>query len=865
MRPPPGRADADSHLWPCPQCGSANGLNARACWNCDATLDVPAEDELPEPISAALTARGMRIPEIPAAEAGGESEGVAVQERLGPSARRRSLFEAAVARMNGDSDDPGDLWNESSDAWPAPVEPMRTAVDAKFAEWSNEEARLATVEAAERAAGQGSVEGASTAEPSADAPSVAEASMDGAGTFEPSAKMAPEGDQEPAANEPTLADASVGDSSADDPSPNGSSPADLGSGGAASADLSTVDAARTDFSTADAGMVDASTTGSESPQSEPTANQEPQAPSFADTPFDATRFAVKSFDTWRSPEEIAEAEARRRDALDPDASLPHADAVEPILADPVAAGDRFDERVGEGDAPTGDRSMTDGRAPPEPSAPDVMGARTDGPALTDVPASLDMRAPPSTVDPADDQGSRRDEPMPPADLAAALEPIDDAMPPRWQSNNRRTESDVPLWPHAIVAESDPPPSSTSIEAASAPAAARAPAAPPTPSFIVASDPPSFVANDPPLTGAPSDAAGAGRANDLPPIPADVPFVAPLPEPTTAKRRAKKSRSREESEIRTFEDSFFAAGSHPPIHSDDDASFDSSRSGLGSTHPPVRGGRDSDAFGPLPSARAERTRDALRDESVGERFSALASTSAQAARRRRRVTIATLCAVLVAIVLGAYPFFGNGVRIDLSSDELRSATSLSTTPVAPSPDATTAPAEGRSAGRTALPTPLTTPSTVTPTPGPPAAPGRVARSEERARPSAQVPTPQAQTPPAQTAQAAPATETRPARVPREVAERLARRQAEATRAAAADAAVTPSADRNRVDADRARAEAARTRPPVERVSAADEAPTEVRANRRRAAADETAADGGGSITCTERILALNLCGPSTRKE
>ena len=48
-----------------------------------------------------------------------------------------------------------------------------------------------------------------------------------------------------------------------------------------------------------------------SPTSEPAASEEPQAPSFADTPFDATRFALKSFDTWRSPEEIAEAETAR--------------------------------------------------------------------------------------------------------------------------------------------------------------------------------------------------------------------------------------------------------------------------------------------------------------------------------------------------------------------------------------------------------------------------------------------------------------------------------------------------------------------------------------------------------------------------
>jgi hypothetical protein len=139
------------------------------------------------------------------------------------------------------------------------------------------------------------------------------------------------------------------------------------------------------------------------------------------------------------------------------------------------------------------------------------------------------------------------------------------------------------------------------------------------------------------------------------------------------------------------------------------------------------------------------------------------------------------------------------------------------------------------------------------------PAPTARSDERAAPPAQGPTPQ-------TAQATSPGENRAARPPREVAERLARRQADTTRTPAG-ANATSTAERNRIDADRARVEAARSRPPVERAAATadDAAPVDTRANRRRAAADDTAADSGGSITCTERILALNLCGPSTRKE
>lgn len=38
MRPDPGRGNNDSHLWPCPRCGSTNGLNAGRCWSCETTL-----------------------------------------------------------------------------------------------------------------------------------------------------------------------------------------------------------------------------------------------------------------------------------------------------------------------------------------------------------------------------------------------------------------------------------------------------------------------------------------------------------------------------------------------------------------------------------------------------------------------------------------------------------------------------------------------------------------------------------------------------------------------------------------------------------------------------------------------------------
>ena len=218
-----------------------------------------------------------------------------------------------------------------------------------------------------------------------------------------------------------------------------------------------------------------------------------------------------------------------------------------------------------------------------------------------------------------------------------------------------------------------------------------------------------------------------------------------------------------------------------------------------------------------------------------------------------ITIAALCLVGIAVVLAAYPFFGDGVRVNLSSDELRSAASTSTTPAAPA-----APAPGT---RVAEPVPSSTgsgvvttspPIAAVPTPAPVAAPvpapaPNVAPSDDRPAPTAR----------------ASAGETRPARVPREVAERLARRQTPANRTQD-NAAVAPTTEQTRSDTGRPRAESSGLPAGAERTSPVAEAPAEARANRR-SGTDETAAEAGGSITCTERILALNLCGPRPRKE
>ncbi|MEO6743532.1 MAG: hypothetical protein ABIS28_15365 [Caldimonas sp.] len=428
---------------------------------------------------------------------------------------------------------------------------------------------------------------------------------------------------------------------------------------------------------------------------------------------------------------------------------------------------------------------------------------------------------------------------PPADLGASLKPIDEPAPPRWQPT-------AGTFPHAEFLMADP--------AGADPAPAGGDDIESRPS-----EPPFIVASDPPFAAPPVDPHAAAHVPERSEMPSDLPpaVLAELATPAASKdpapprRRSRPNRSPEAEAIQTFEDSFLAAGSHPSIHSDDDASFDSGRSGLGSTQPPIRGGRDGDAVGALPSARAERHSDSFRDPALGEKFAALSSTSAQSARRRRRVTIATLCLVVMAVVLAAYPFFGDGVRVDLSSDELRSATSTSTTPAAPAPGTRIAEPGPSSTGSGIVTT--SPPIAAVPTPSPTAAPvptptePRMARSEDRPAPTAQ----------------ASAGETRPARVPREVAERLARRQATANRSQD-NAAVTPTAERTRSDTGRPRAESAGRPARAERGSPAAEPPTEARANRR-SGTDESAADSGGSITCTERILALNLCGPRPRKE
>lgn len=287
------------------------------------------------------------------------------------------------------------------------------------------------------------------------------------------------------------------------------------------------------------------------------------------------------------------------------------------------------------------------------------------------------------------------------------------------------------------------------------------------------------------------------------------------------------RGAEHPPIETFEGSAVSAGEHPPIRiGDDEPAVGAHGIGFGPAEPPTRRDADVDAFGPLPSARQES--DPFHDVALGERFAELAQASARNARRRRRVTLAAggvLVAVMIAV---AYPTFRSGVRIDLSSQELQSAAAPARpdAPRTPSAvDQTPAPATASTQTATA---PAAEPA-ATPRAAPPVPPA--ARTADRA-----------DQPPVVAAPAPPATNRASRTPPREVLERFERRQPP-TAGPARDTVGGPN--------EPARAEAAA--PPPTGAAAAG-------------ATDETRTDNS-SITCTERILALGLCGPepSSRKE
>lgn len=287
-------------------------------------------------------------------------------------------------------------------------------------------------------------------------------------------------------------------------------------------------------------------------------------------------------------------------------------------------------------------------------------------------------------------------------------------------------------------------------------------------------------------------------------------------------------------IETFEYPSSADAEHPPIRIDaDDSAADAGRFSFGPDDHPVQRGPAVDAFGPLPSARGES--DPFHDAALGERFAELAAASARSARRRRHVTLVATGLLLAALAVVAYSIFEGGVHVDLSADELRSAATGSTT--AGSPDA------AKVAVEPAAP-PMTSISQATPPPGagraepPTAAPDRQPNGQRPGRTHAPIVAAPAPTPTA-TPNAVPAT--RSARTPPPaVIERFERRQPAPANAAAAETTTAQG--------DAPRAETASPTPAGAR-------------------AGDGSGDANASITCTERILALGLCGPepSTRKD
>ena len=202
-------------------------------------------------------------------------------------------------------------------------------------------------------------------------------------------------------------------------------------------------------------------------------------------------------------------------------------------------------------------------------------------------------------------------------------------------------------------------------------------------------------------------------------------------------------------------------------------------------------------------------------------------SARNARRRRRITLAAggvLVAVMIAV---AYPTFRSGVRIDLSSQELQSA-------AAPArPDA-------------------------------PRTPPAVDQTPAQATASAQTATAPAAEP-AATPRAAPPVHQRRARRIAPISRRSSRAGATRNEQGVAHAAAgSPRALRTAAAAHRGTCSRHGGRP--ERAGSCRSRRSAADRRRGGRPTDETRTDNS-SITCTERILALGLCGPepSSRKE
>jgi hypothetical protein len=153
-----------------------------------------------------------------------------------------------------------------------------------------------------------------------------------------------------------------------------------------------------------------------------------------------------------------------------------------------------------------------------------------------------------------------------------------------------------------------------------------------------SEPPFIVASDPPFAAPPVDPHAAGRApqrgempSDLPPaVLAELATPAASKDPAPVRRRSRPNRSPEAEAIQTFEDSFFAAGSHRRS-----TAMTMPRSTAGAPVSAAPSRRSAAVAMSMPSARCRRRAPGATATRSATRPSARNSPRCPTPRRRRR--------------------------------------------------------------------------------------------------------------------------------------------------------------------------------------------------------------------------------------
>jgi len=832
MRPNPGRGEPDSHLWPCPECGSANGLNARACWNCEMVLPRMQPDALPAPIAASLAKRGIleraaeRHHQQPAREVAYAAEGP--EEDAWSAARHSDRWADVGGGAHGRID------ARSQSRWD---EPTKTP-------WADPDPvdMPAVPEAAGEPAGS----------PTAQAP---EASG-------PRSKTRAEGTRNRSveaflalwkrrASPPAQADRKsaeeVGVESRHESPPSQSVPADTR--GSASRD--------------EPSAADMRVSADGAHNADPIHQEPPFSPSSSSTAGPAERPAppIATTTAWASEPLAAQAQSTATPAdgsLELQSRGTATEFQEPAKSHDETTATSRDQRLvphDTSDAPAADdplslrsaHSATTFEETPEPLAPSTASWFDESPESppahsSEWPGASPVYGPTSA---AEWSGGSAETQF----TGTAQWPGDGLEPqstrtaessgegPDLQSTSK-SPGESPDLQFTRTAESsgdnpEPQPTSTAgwADQTSEPQGLG------TTEWPEESTKPQSASTARWLeeSFAPQSSGVATQAKKAQEPPSDRAIrSAPSPVPVTARNDAGADLARGRAPLEPFADHpAFARGEHPPIaiHDDEPEATPEPLPFGPADHAP-RHGVDADAFGPLPTARQEA--DPFHDTALSEKFAELAEASARSARRRRRVTLSVAGLMLVALGLVAYPILWSGVRVDLSKDELRNAATLSTNGDAPGAAKTPAQPAPPPVAST---TPAARPATPKPQRTPPAAPPTARRTDRTADRVAAAP-------PAVPAPSPPSAD-RPARTPpREVVERAEQQQTAPVETAAKG---TPAPVATAIDAARVETVV----PPAAAVVPAGDAPR----------------TDNSSITCTERILALGLCGPdpSTRKE